>query len=101
MDMYIIIIIFLFLVFHHFLVEVVGRDLIIPCPLAGTNITTVGATIDDGLILVPDREYRNESELMIPFRPVLDSNHAQTFSCHGYEANGTKVYFNFTIVAIG
>ena len=80
--------------------EFVGNNLVIPCSLSGTNITTVGATEGDGLILIPDGRYGNE-ELRIKFEPVTDIIHTHTFSCHGYGSDGIRFYFNFTIVAIG
>ena len=79
--------------------EFVGNNLIIPCSLSGTNITTVGATEDNGLILIPDGQYGNE-ELRIKFEPVTDMIHTHTFSCHGYGSDGIRFYFNFTIAAI-
>ena len=79
--------------------EFVGNNLVIPCSLSGTNITTVGATEGDDLILIPDGQYGNE-ELRIKFEPVTDMIHTHTFSCHGYGSDGIRFYFNFTIVAI-
>uniref|UniRef100_A0A1X7U7Q4 Uncharacterized protein n=2 Tax=Amphimedon queenslandica TaxID=400682 RepID=A0A1X7U7Q4_AMPQE len=88
---------------HHFILEFVGNNLIVPCPLSGTNITTVGATVGpmegEDLIFIPDGQYENE-ELRIVLEPLTDLRHTHTFSCHGYGSDGIRVYFNFTIVAI-